>query len=67
MDTGAWLPTVYGVSMSRTQLSKHARTHAHTHPLVIQWLGLHAFMPWTQVQSLIGDLRPCKMLGVVKK
>ena len=43
-----------------------AYTHAHTHPLARQWLGLHAFMPWTQVQSLVGDLRPCKLPGVVK-
>ena len=52
-------------SQSQTQLSIHACTHTHT--LAIQWLGLHAFVPWTQVQSLIGDLRPCKLLGVVKK
>ena len=43
-----------------------AYTQAHTHPLARQWLGLHAFMPWTQVQSLVGDLRPCKLPGVVK-
>ena len=32
--------------------------------LVVQWLGLHAFTARTQVQSLIGELRSCKLWGV---
>ena len=31
--------------------------------LVVQWLGLHAFTSSTQVQSLIGELRSCKLWG----
>ena len=30
---------------------------------VVQWLGLHAFTSSTQVQSLIGELRSCKLWG----
>jgi len=30
MERGAWEATIYG--FAKTQLSAHARTHAHTHP-----------------------------------
>ena len=35
--------------------------------LVVQWLGLHAFTARTQVQSLIGELRSCKLWGAAGK
>ena len=30
MDWGAWWATIHGVTMSRTRLSTHTRTHTHT-------------------------------------
>ena len=35
--------------------------------LVVQWLGLHAFTGRTQVQSLVGELRSCKLWGTAGK
>ena len=35
--------------------------------LVVQWLGLSAFTPWAQVQSLVGELRSLKPHGTVRK
>ena len=35
--------------------------------LVVQWLGLHAFTGRTQVQSLAGELRSCKLWGTAGK
>lgn len=49
------------------EAGKYSEERIKGNALAIQWLGLHAFMPWTQVQSLVGDLRPRKLLGVVKK
>ena len=31
------------------------------------WLGLHAFTAGAWVQSLAGELRSCKLLGMAKK
>ena len=36
-------------------------------PLVVQWLGLSAFTAMARVQSLVRELRSCKLLGVAKK
>ena len=36
--------------------------------LAVQWLGLSALtLPWAWVQSLVGELRSCKLRSVVKK
>ena len=35
--------------------------------LSVQWLGLSAFTAVAQVQSLVRELRSCKLCGVAKK
>ena len=35
--------------------------------MVVQWLGLSAFTARARVQSLVGELRSCKLCGVAKK
>ena len=35
--------------------------------LAVQWLGLRAFIARAQVQSLVRELRSCKLRGVAKK
>ena len=35
--------------------------------LAVQWSGLGAFTHAAQVPSLVGELRSCKLLGVIKK
>ena len=35
--------------------------------LVVQWLGLGAFIAGARVRSLVGELRYCKLRGVAKK
>ena len=34
---------------------------------MVQWLGLSTFIARARVQSLVGELRSCKLCGVVKK
>ena len=35
--------------------------------LAVQWLGLGTFTAGAQVQSLVRELRSCKLCGVAKK
>ena len=35
--------------------------------LVVQWLGLRAFRAVAPVQSLVGELRPCKLYHQKKR
>ena len=35
--------------------------------MVAQWLGLRAFTAGAQVQSMVGELKPCKQLDAAKK
>ena len=35
--------------------------------LTVQWLGLRALLPRARVQSLVGELRPCKPCGAAEK
>ena len=35
--------------------------------MVVRWLGFWAFIAVAWVQSLVGELRYCELLGVAKK
>ena len=78
--SGAWRVTVHGVAKSRTQRNAHAHTHTHTHthtqisdkhPAFQKvWLAgelKNSMSESMWVQSLMRELRSCKLHGAPKK
>ena len=45
----------------------HITKAAPGNSMVVQWLALSALTAEAQIQSLIGELRSCKLSGMAKK
>ena len=58
-----WSFSLYVFLKSANRHIQNARENS----LAVQWLGLQAFTAWTQVQSLVEELRSRMPYGVAKK